>query len=398
MEDITIRDVLNVCSANIVGKVSQKGELRVQCPYYVTNSHGKIVTFDVNIGKNVFKCFHECQGCIAKGGPTALYSMLTQKTEANSQAYSELKEKLYGGHQSTAVTVPDYQKKTEAKRASAKALDRAYRAFLAQLTLEDCHRANLRERGLNDSFIETGLYKSVPNSIDAGIAIKNAENQGVSFDGVPGFYRMSDFTLANVTGNDGFFIPYFNQSGQITGMQIRFDQAKEDQPRYRWFSSAGRENGCSAVNSATFGIPGTMARYNSGQLLFVTEGGLKAAVASCLDEAHHPFIAIPGVMCYSQWEKVCSSLEQNGIRFIADAFDSDRETNIHVEEALKKLRTIASNHGICMVRVNWGTNQKGVDDYLLANTEWFDEDKVGIYLQDPRKYVPPYVKIDKGEI
>ena len=49
-----------------------------------------------------------------------------------------------------------------------------------------------------------------------------------------------------------------------------------------------------------------------------------------------------------------------------DAFDSDRESNEHVRNALKKLYAIAARYGISMTRFNWGTTYKGVDDYYLA--------------------------------
>ena len=51
---------------------------------------------------------------------------------------------------------------------------------------------------------------------------------------------------------------------------------------------------------------------------------------------------------------------------MVDAFDSDRESNEHVKNALAKLYEIASRYDIAMTRFNWGTTYKGVDDYYLA--------------------------------
>ncbi len=91
--------------------------------------------------------------------------------------------------------------------------------------------------------------------------------------------------------NQGFFIPYFNSKGQIVGMQIRFDKGDK---RYLWFSSAGFQGGCSARNIASYGIPGVMPECKKGQIVYVTEGALKAHIACELSESHEPYIALAG--------------------------------------------------------------------------------------------------------
>jgi hypothetical protein len=72
------------------------------------------------------------------------------------------------------------------------------------------------------------------------------------------------------------------------------------------------------------------------------------------------------VNCFNQWEETCVYLKSVGVTHVIDAFDSDRESNEHVRNALKKLYAIAARYGISMTRFNWGTTYKGVDDYYLA--------------------------------
>lgn len=67
---------------------------------------------------------------------------------------------------------------------------------------------------------------------------------------------------------------------------------------------------------------------------------MKAAAANVLDAKHHPIIAIGGVSCYGQWEETCRYLQSKNIHFVADAFDSDRETNasVGVHDRQQRLR------------------------------------------------------------
>lgn len=180
------------------------------------------------------------------------------------------------------------------------------------------------------------------------------------------------------------------------GMQIRFDVAKESGKRYLWFSSAGYEDGCSARNITSYGAPGLMPAVGSGRLVFVTEGALKAAAANVLDAKHHPIIAIGGVSCYGQWEETCRYLQSKNIHFVADAFDSDRETNASVQKSLEKLYSIAAQYGIRMQRCDWGTAQKGVDDFLLGAAVQTDDGVILSSLWDPRNFVPPVRYIKKN--
>lgn len=228
-----------------------------------------------------------------------------------------------------------------------------------------------------------------------GKSLRALETQGIVLQGVPGFYRKNGRYCA-ATFRSGFFIPYFDEKGRICGMQIRFDVAKESGKRYLWFSSAGYEDGCSARNITSYGAPGLMPAVGSGRLVFVTEGALKAAAANVLDAKHHPIIAIGGVSCYGQWEETCRYLQSKNIHFVADAFDSDRETNASVQKSLEKLYSIAAQYGIRMQRCDWGTAQKGVDDFLLGAAVQTDDGVILSSLWDPRNFVPPVRYIKKN--
>lgn len=396
---ITIYDVLTLGGAQQVGRPSQKGEIKVLCPRGVKTSRGKTATFDVNLAKGNFKCYRECSDCTGHGGMLDLYNLLCGSGADRKTAYAEIVNKLKHGdlpkikRPAEPAFVPQ---KMQGNTADASVLDKAYRAFLATLTLGEKHRANLLSRGLTERAIQQGLYKSVPQGQAAwGKSLRALETQGIVLQGVPGFYRKNGRYCA-ATFRSGFFIPYFDEKGRICGMQIRFDVAKESGKRYLWFSSAGYEDGCSARNITSYGAPGLMPAVGSGRLVFVTEGALKAAAANVLDAKHHPIIAIGGVSCYGQWEETCRYLQSKNIHFVADAFDSDRETNASVQKSLEKLYSIAAQYGIRMQRCDWGTAQKGVDDFLLGAAVQTDDGVILSSLWDPRNFVPPVRYIKKN--
>lgn len=130
------------------------------------------------------------------------------------------------------------------------------------------------------------------------------------------------------------FIPYFNVHNQIVGLQVRFDNGDK---RYRWFSSVGYKNGCSARrNIANYGIPEAMPTCNKDKVIYVTEGALKAHIACSLSGNRNPYITLAGVNCFNQWEETCEYLKSLGVTHVIDAFDSDRRKQCPCSQCAKK--------------------------------------------------------------
>lgn len=366
--NFTIRDVLDVCGVSCT-RVSRKGEVRVACPRAVTNSKGKTAMFDVNLEKNNFKCFMECEGCVSKGGMLDLYNLLMDRTfDDRKGARKEIIERL-GSNQPAQ---PHHCAQEPARHSEPKknddALDKAYRLFLSKLSLYEKHRRNLLDRGLTARYIDLGLYRSIPEGKERTAVLKELKRSGLFDTNIPGFYTDKQNKLQIAAFASGFFVPYFNAEGKITGLQIRYDEPKEGYPKYVWFSSIGYHGGCAAYNSAFYGIPGH-SEPTTSSAVYVTEGALKAAISTCLDKNHHLFVAIAGVNCYAQWQEICRYLKKKNVRIVIDAFDNDRTTNEHVERALKRLYSIAEENGIQMQHLTWDNAYKGIDDFLLAATK-----------------------------
>ena len=120
------------------------------------------------------------------------------------------------------------QRKAEEERRERELLQQAlplerrsseFRKLLLSLQLDDDHYQNLINRGLIDTQIKTGLFKSVVSgqSVAAHPSLPGIRNGRLWF---------------GREGKRGFLCPALNSYGQIIGCQVRLDNSKNG--RYRW--------------------------------------------------------------------------------------------------------------------------------------------------------------------
>jgi hypothetical protein len=102
------------------------------------------------------------------------------------------------------------------------------RKLLAQLGLKAAHKADLHRRGLTDSQIEAGLFRSVEpwQKLDEEV---NHRLAGINITG-----------RGLTTPHSGYLCPIWNPQGQIIGWQLRLDKT-EDGGKYRWPTSASKK-------------------------------------------------------------------------------------------------------------------------------------------------------------
>ena len=354
------------------GRANQKGELTVICP---VNPKKK---FQINIANGgIWNCFKGCPNCPAankKKGILEFYCLYFNCSDTK-EAYKQIKESMGQGEQKKKVA----KRKSEMMKpidtietADPDILDKAYTALLDNLSLTEEHYKDLIKRGLSEQDIEDVKFRSMPQNGLITIA-KAVEASGCTIKGVPGFYMEDQNPKLNVFGS-GYLIPYRNEKGQIIALQIRkdvtlTDDMSEEQKRdvksrrYRWLTSSDKNGGSSATNWPFYGI---QTKNTTTNVVYATEGGLKAAVAQSLSDGW--FVAIPGVSCFTAWRQLLTYLKNKGVTHIVDAFDSDRATNPNVAANIEKLHTIAKEeYGYNLINWDWGTEQKGVDDYLLYN-------------------------------
>ena len=363
--DYVLRDL---CAPRFKKEVpNRKGEVEIYCPLREDKS------FEVNVRREQWNCFKKCADCPCggAGGVLDMYALFFGGTR--KEAYRAIMNAVHGNEETVArrkaECLPPVQETT---KVSASILDNTYQTLLDMLSLTSEHQENLVKRGLSIADIEQMEFRSIPqNGIESIPAL--LVKKGAILQGVPGFY-FDDGKPKMVSHGSGFYIPYRDTEGKIVGLQIRYDiefssdMNKETikrlkQKRYRWFTSSSEEGGASASNVPFWGMPGTKL----SDVVYVTEGGLKAATAQSISGGC--FVAIPGVTCYSAFEELLVGLKKSGVKALVDAFDSDRASNSNVADAIAKLHSIASDYGFEMKTWDWGTEHKGVDDFLLAKKQ-----------------------------
>ena len=412
--ELSMDAALQFVGADIV-KSQRDGELVVNCPRKSSNHGGKGVpkTFGVNVNKGQFKCFRECADCVGHGGPANLVRVYYPNMTF-SEACNALGEFMGGRevYHPRAVQVREISRHEETKKAGIETLDAVYRDLLSMLKLNENHKQDFIRRGLTEDQIEEFMIRSIPGIGLQSIPISLRKHY--SLKGVPLFGKKNGSWVLNMTpGKTGVFVPYFDLQGRIQQLQIRYDidpnaadPEEEKKNRYRWGTSSTLEDGTSATNVTFWG---RLSRMGTGKnYVIVTEGGIKANVASYLSE--EPVVAVPGVTCYSCFEEIVSWCKEHG-KYIIEAFDMDgkrlpnevkvnidlddppksvdskiveelrfnpnrfllrnkdtmevRLVNDSVRRGIKKMYGIAKEAGVGMVPFIWDPEFKGVDDYLL---------------------------------
>ena len=149
--------------------------------------------------------------------------------------------------------------------------------MLSHLTLSPKHHNDLLSRGLSEERISQNMYRSLPSGTSARRLLAGMLSDFHDLEGIPGFSVDKDGCW-NISGHSGLLVPYCTMDGYIQGLQVRLDDEKNPERKYRWLASRGRPHGvrCPAWIHVT-GNPSATTAY-------LTEGGLKGDVASFLDD------------------------------------------------------------------------------------------------------------------
>lgn len=243
-----------------------------------------------------------------------------------------------------------------------------YEAFLEKLVLYKKHRENLLKRGLKNDVIDYKNYKSTLSSDSTEGVCRLLLKEGYPLKGVPGFYEHNAKWVFMTL--PGFLIPVKDIKGRIQAMQIRVDEEvlrkKEGLQKYLWQSSAGKLNGVSSGAPVHIATPN---KPTQGSIVYITEGPLKADIASMLLEV--PFIGIAGVGLYKQAVDVAVSM---GVKTAPILFDMDKMENIHVKNAEEKLIQELTLKNIKAFPINWNAEiGKGIDDVLVTHNKQFKQ-------------------------
>jgi|APThiThiocy_cv2_1041547.scaffolds.fasta_scaffold00492_20 hypothetical protein len=271
------------------------------------------------------------------------------------------------------VTISDFKASlnrgaaAEIKPLPPELTDRINRALLALCPLTETHRFYLVQAGVDP--LGCG---SLDYSQAATIARQLAEQFGeATARRHPILLKVERengrnyWTIAGAA--TGILFPATNVEGQILGIQIRKDQPRGSEDRYRWLSHAG-------LGGTPLTVFQTATGAANSHMVIITEGYKKAANAARAWACHA--ISLAGVAAYKEAD-LLHTLESLNAGVIALAFDQDKRHNPQVKTAEQRILKLlaAALPESKLFYLNWAeTSGKGLDDALAVGAEFhFDE-------------------------
>lgn len=352
-------DTAMLCGIDIKRNTLFAEEVEARCPYCCDRRYRMYLSRLTNM-------FY-CHNCGSGGNAVTLYAdfnprgLRLNNYESYKALLNEPSVKRYD--------LPPIEAKPEPPIRRLEERSEIYSEFLGLLRLEKEHLANLLKRGLDSAKVEENMYKSFPTDKAERQWICDILSSRFDLHGMPGFYR-SDRRWKAVGQKSGILIPVRNKDGLIQGLQIRFDSppvkqvtnafgehTEKKDGRFRWFSTAGRGFPDGTGITSYIHVTGDV----TSDTLYLTEGGLKADVASHLSGGRL-FIGLTGVQNVRYLKEVVTSLHP---KRIVECIDMDCRTNPQVQKAQSKIQAICTPLCEEYKRFFWPADQKGIDDFLL---------------------------------
>lgn len=375
--------------------------------------------FDINAHTGDFKCWHNCPDCPVggKGNSVNLYRLFNP-TLSFGKALRAIVDKRMAPTVAPQRVYKAPKPIQNVDMAPIEVRDKTYRAFLSMLSLSEEHKKAFRKRGLNDKQIEEMGIRSVPTCGVVSIP-QLLLKSGYTLKGVPLFGMLHGrWHVGLVRGKTGCYIPYYDREGRIQQLQIRYDisneglneteMRKQKNNRYRWATSGFLANGCSAINIIYWG---RAKKFQAERIVYLTEGGIKASVASYLSGLW--FVGTTSASTTEAFAEIMDWCKANN-KIPVDAYDMDgkilpdeveiplsafnqnkdcypaevvkemeagsnrilvqnkagqyRVINGNVKASLARFHEIADEKGVHLYTWYWDPETKGIDDYLLEQT------------------------------
>jgi hypothetical protein len=273
-------------------------------------------------------------------------------TEAVLEAVGLDYRDLFVGCEQGASFVPRRPKPLREEDADFR--DRAYRSLLGQMKLLDEHREHLRGRGLTYQAIDANGYRSVGPETAYLDPQPEDDFPRQRLLAVPGFRSETVKYAKDVVERKvmyfeaarGILIPIRDAWGRVVSAQVRrFD----GRPKYQWLQ------GSRSLPHVPLGVKAPCP------VLRVTEGPLKADVATCLCP-EIPTVGIAGVASWKSALPLIEGLDADEVRL---AFDADWRENPAVANALVRFAEELKERGLTVTIETWdGAAGKGIDDLL----------------------------------
>jgi hypothetical protein len=354
----TMPDVCGII--DLTYRYSAGDSIYVDCPVCSVFRKGKL---NINFTKEQFRC----NRCDVSGGMLDLYRLFGNANLSRSEARAEIIAKLNSG--GSVSNRGEYIKRMVGKPAGNAGLadltdiDYTYRTLLSMLSLAGRHANDLLRRGLTVEQIRRFNFRSVPDPVYNDYIIKELIKRNCTIKGVPGFYIDGDgkWTAKFSNWSAGVIIPTVGLDGFIHALQIRLDRPFNDGTKYIWFSSVTKEHGVSS------GSPINFAGDHNSEVVYLTEGGLKAITAHCL--SGKAFLGNQGVNHLCSLKRALEVLKKDGTKTIVVAYDNDKYKTIEVNVGYAKTIAMVKEFGFALELISWDLRYKGIDDFLLAQKD-----------------------------
>lgn len=390
---------------DIEGK--QGYEYDALCPFHPDR---KLGNFKINPKKGIFKCF----SC-GEGGDViefvSLYKNISRLEAATEIAYSKGLIDIYEYNkyinnkpmlhkvEKEKAAVKKYKNRNLnyildeiGLKADNKKLDRAYNLILDKLKLCEEHREYLtNKRDIPIEVIEKRKYKTYPTYDEIKNILEKLYIEHGNLDyilkGIPGFFKkkVEDKWEWRMVYNEGIIIPIRNAREQIIALQLRVDREGQSGIRYNWVSSNRykyTEDTRLGVSPST-PLDVTYPEKQPNNILFITEGRFKSEVIA--KEMNSTCISVQGVGNWTGIEREIYEVEDYlkqkyegflGFIRIYIAFDMDIYNDLQKCKQLKKMSDFIQNEFPIkeIYYVEWDSNYKGIDDFMLNNKRNKPED------------------------
>lgn len=369
----------------------------VRCPFCSDSKYH----LNINTVRNAYRC----NKCGENGGVLDLYGRVrhgqahVRGTAGNGASLSKMLMGEIGAGRPVVKSKKAYgpEEKTQTLPESDSYLNKAYSALLEldYFKLSDGHRLNLLKRGLDEQTISSNAYGTMPEidwvknhpdyadvktlytraldeerkkysktaklpatAIIGGMLVAyDLDMKGVDVKRVPGFFTICGYPCF-LLNTSGMIIPVRNMNREIVGLQIRRD-SNEGQ-RYLTVSSSYLPDGVDTNVSRTH-FPLSNALPDGDVKVILTEGPLKADVASHLMGCKTFFIAVPGVNNQRELPEIAQWLKDSRVSTVYSAFDMDKIIKPGVCDASKKANGKFAGAGIKVMPMLW--DEKLLQDY-----------------------------------
>lgn len=242
-----------------------------------------------------------------------------------------------------------------------------YESLLNHIGIDGSHIKSTENRGLTYEQIRMANYASTKEirSNHMMSVLGNLEKQ-YDLNGVPGFFK-NESGIRTMASMPALAIACRDYLGRISSIVLRPNKpkmGKKGKPinKYMAFSSNGKTDGAPVIQTTHCPVVNGTAKERAGDVIGITEGVLKADVATALGNTY--IVGMHGLNLPYDLAGVIEELEVSEIIIYLDAGEDGNKDMI---KAKCKLIQLAKEIGIDYKVATWNPEHgKGIDDILKA--------------------------------